>query len=237
MESATIGLDFLNPPKAATGSPQQRGLLSESLFQELLLAVLLSMFATPFLARVAYQLVQSRGADRAKPHEQPASAPVVLAGFGGVGHRIGQILAMAEIPYVAIDRDISRVAHERSQGQPVFFGEAQIPEVLRSAGACDASLVIVTLDDLDAAEGVVSSLRHANPELPILARGHNMEECCALSRLGATVIVSENLEASLELAHAALVRLGRDDVQNAALLARFRRDYYALVEEAGRTRS
>ena len=92
------------------------GLLGETLFQELLLAILLSMFATPFLARMAQQLAQSRRALSAQPQEEPSAAPVVLAGFGGVGHRIGQILAMAEIPYVAIDRDVSRVAHERSEG-------------------------------------------------------------------------------------------------------------------------
>lgn len=214
----------------------QTGLLSEALFQKLLLVVLLSMFATPFLARLAHQLVHLR-AIGVKSREQPTSAPVVLAGFGGVGHRIGQILDMAEIPYVAIDHDVSRVAHERAEGQPVFFGEVQSLEVLRSAGACDASLVIVTLDDLDAAERVVSSLRHENPKLPILARGHNMEECSTLSRLGASVIVSENLEASLELARVALVRLGGDVPENEALLARFRQDYYAMVDEVGRAKS
>jgi monovalent cation:proton antiporter-2 (CPA2) family protein len=212
----------------------QLGLLSEELFQKLLLAVLFSMFATPFLARLAHQLVLRRSENKAEYGEHPAPAPVVLAGFGGVGHRIGQILAMAEIPYVAIDHDVSRVAHERSEGQPVFFGEVQSPEVLRSAGAFDASLVIVTLDDLDAAERVVSVLRHANPDLPILARGHNMEECCVLRRLGAKIMVSENLEASLELARAALERLGGDYPENEALLARFRHDYYALIDEAGR---
>jgi glutathione-regulated potassium-efflux system protein KefB len=105
----------------------QTGLLSERLFQELLLVVLLSMFATPFLARLAHQLVHLR-AGGVESRERPTRAPVVLAGFGGVGHRIGQILAMAEIPYVAIDHDVSRVAHERSEGQPVFFGEVQIPK-------------------------------------------------------------------------------------------------------------
>ena len=61
-----------------------------------------------------------------------------------------------------------------------------------------------------------------------------MEECCALKRLGAKIIVSENLEASLELARAALLRLGGDYPENEALLARFRNDYYAMIDEAGR---
>jgi len=218
-------------------SLQQMGLLSEGLFQQLLLLVLLSMFTTPFLARLAHQLVRWRSDHKNEFWEQPSPAPVVLAGFGGVGHRIGQILTMAEIPYVAIDHDVSRVAHERSEGQAVFFGDVQSPEVLRSAGAFDASLVIVTLDDLDAAERVVSVLRHAKPDLPILARGHNLEECCALERLGAKIIISENLEASLELARQALVRLKGDYPENETLLARFRHDYYAMIDEARRAQS
>ena len=50
-------------------------------------------------------------------------------------------------------------------------------------------------------------------------------------------IVSENLEASLELARVALVRLGGDVPENEALLARFRQDYYAMVDEVGRAKS
>ncbi|UCE89998.1 MAG: cation:proton antiporter, partial [Pseudomonadota bacterium] len=206
-------------------------LLSDGLFQDLLLVVLLSMLATPPIARLAHHLVRAR-AEKEPPQETPVSAPIVLAGFGRVGHRIGHILTMAGKPYVAIDHNASRVAQERGNGYPIFYGDVQRPEVLRAAGAGNANLVIVTLDDFEAAEQVVTSLCQSHPDLTILARGHDLDQCRTLRQLGASMVVSENLEASLELAHAALIRTEGDKVEIEALLKRFRHDYYAQVDTA-----
>lgn len=208
-------------------------LLSDGLFQDLLLIVLLSMLATPPVARLAHHLVRARPG-REAPAEAPEPAPIVLAGFGRVGHRIGRILTMAGRPYVAIDHDATLVADERGNGYPVFYGDAQRPEVLLAAGAGDANVVIVTLDDFEAVEQVVTALKQAYPDLTILARGHDLEQCRSLRQLGVSVAVSENLEASLELAHEALMYTEGDKAETEALMQRFRQDYYAQIDAAVR---
>jgi len=92
----------------------------------------------------------------------------------------------------------------------------------------------VSIDDFHAMEQVVSSLHRAFPKLDILARGHNMDHCQSLRELGASLAVSENLEASIALAHAALAKVNGDDVENDAAIDRFRKDYYS--DNAGKGR-
>jgi hypothetical protein len=68
-------------------------------------------------------------------------APIVVAGFGRVGRRIGQVLMMADTPYVAIDFSSSVVLRERAAGHRVFYGDVRRPEVLRAVGIADADKV------------------------------------------------------------------------------------------------
>lgn len=113
----------------------------------------------------------------------------------------------------------------------VFYGDARKPEVLRSLGVGRAGLVIVTVDDFQAAEQIVSSLHRTFPKLDILARGHNLEHCQSLQARGAWLTVSENLEASIALAEAALSQVRKDDVENDAAIERFRKIYYSLMKK------
>jgi monovalent cation:proton antiporter-2 (CPA2) family protein len=215
------------------------GLLDELLFQHLLIVVMLSMLATPALERLAHRIfLSSRRSFTTIPDvdigeaEQDAR-PVILAGFGRMGHRIGYIMELMKVPYVAIDTDASLVDRERAEGKSVYFGDAQRPEVLRTAGAADAPLVIVSIDDLEATEQVVSSLHSAFPDTPIFARGHDLGKCRDLGTLGAHFTVSETLEASAELARAALLHMGAEDPAVEVALERFRKDYYGRIIKGG----
>ena len=211
------------------------GLLDELLFQHLLIVVMLSMLATPALEKLAHRIFLA--SDRnittipdvniGEAEQNPK--PVILAGFGRMGHRIGYIMESMKVPYVAIDTDASLVDRERAEGKSVYFGDAQRPEVLRTAGAADAPLVIVSIDDLEATEQVVSSLHSAFPDTPIFARGHDLGKCRDLGTLGAHFTVSETLEASAELARAALLHMGAEDPAVEVALERFREDYYGRI--------
>src|SRR5262249_48594040 len=56
---------------------------------------------------------------------------VIIAGFGRVGQTVGAMLEVHKVPYVAIDRDADRVAHQRKQGAPVYFGDVTQLDLLR----------------------------------------------------------------------------------------------------------
>jgi monovalent cation:proton antiporter-2 (CPA2) family protein len=204
-------------------------LLSEELFQQLLVIVVLSMLATPPLAGLAYRLVVSCRSEYVESEFEEmdvVSTAIVIVGFGRVGRQIGEILEIRNVAYVAIDNDAEVVKRGRSAGRSVFYGDARQPDVLRSLGVGDAPLVIVTVDDFQATEQVVSSLHRTFPKIEILARGHDLEHCRSLSAQGACLVVSENLEASIALAQAALSQVRANDNDNELVIDQFRRDYY-----------
>lgn len=208
----------------------QAELLDNSLYQQLLLVVVLSMLVTPLLAYLAQQLAMSDEHPAAGHDEDPEDdPPVVIAGFGRVGRRIGAILASAGVRYVAIDHDSALVLQERANGYPVFYGDGRKLDVLRSVGAANASLVIVSMNDFEATEAIVAALHWAHPDVTILARGHDADQCRVLQQLGAGRVVSENLEASLDLAREALSHELGDDHDAEVLLSHFRERYYADV--------
>jgi glutathione-regulated potassium-efflux system protein KefB len=94
----------------------------------------------------------------------------------------------------------------------------------------DANLVIVTVNDFEATERIVAALHRAHPDLTILARGHDASQCRALRQLGASAAISENLEASLDLAREALLHERVETSKAERLLARFRDAHYASLD-------
>ena len=153
----------------------------------------------------------------------------MIVGFGRVGRRVGDILARAEQPYLAVDSDSKLVAQERERGCPVYFGDVGQPGLLRALGVAQARVIVVTLNDPDAATRLVSALKDQYPGVTILARGHNLETCQDLSQLGAAGVVSENIEASLELSRMAMERVGVDVHQRESILTQFKKHYQEQI--------
>ena len=188
------------------------------------------MLATPPLAGLAYRLSRSHSSDVTGLEYAglaASSTTIVIVGFGGVGRRVGEILEIRDIPYAAVDSEANIVKQGRNAGHPVFYGDAQQPDVLKSLGVGRATLMIVTIDDFRVAERVVSSVHREYPRLEILVRGRDKEHCQSLQELGARFAVSENLEASIALAHAALIKAAGNDVENDLAIDRFRAAYYS----------
>ena len=208
----------------------QANVLTEALFQQLLLIVLLSMLATPVLANFAQSLIKNQYPVKGKSTAVAIEARIVIAGFGRVGHRIGEILSLAGVSFVALDYNASIVDDERAKGHPVFYGDVRKPDLLEAAGAKNAQIIIVTLNDSDATEQVVSSLRKTHSDIDIYVRGHSLLQCRRLRELGASRAVSENVEASLELARMVLINTGLNEEEQEAIIGNFRRAYYDQMD-------
>jgi len=206
-------------------------LLDDLLFQQLLLVVLMSMLITPFLAKIIIRFVKAKTKVEVSDVDQPPEAPIVIAGFGRVGRKIGAILSLANKSYVALDSDASLIESERGKGHPVFYGDVRKPELLKAAGAAHAQVIIVTLNDPEGTEEVVSALRESHPEKIIYARGHSLQQCQELRKIGASGAVSENLEASLELARLALSKIGVAESKRDKILNDFRIKYRSQIED------
>jgi voltage-gated potassium channel Kch len=207
----------------------ESALLSDVIYQQLLLIVLFSMLLTPMLANIAFRIVNRVEQSDEKIEFDSKPSRIILAGFGRVGQRIGNILEQLDVPYVAIDNKPEIVDMAQKQGHPVFYGDARKPDIFKSLHMTDDSIVLITLDDFDAAENLVVMLSSHYPNAYILVRGHNANQCKILLSLGASDIVSENLEASIQLSRLALIESGIESGQYDDVLAQYKFEYYKQI--------
>ena len=210
----------------------ESGILEPAIHQQLLLLILLSLLITPLLAEWAKKVViKDKVAPLTSPTVMPQSTPIILAGFGRVGHRIGDILTLAGKPFVAIDLDPEIVKKSQADKFPVYYGDVCNKDLLDSVGVGDSRLVIVTVNELETSKLIVSSLRKTNPDLAIYVRGGNSSECSQLLEVGASAVVSDTIEASIELARMGLTSLKIDEKERKNILDNYAHHYYEQIEK------
>jgi Kef-type K+ transport system membrane component KefB/voltage-gated potassium channel Kch len=207
------------------------GILPANLFHILTLLVALTMITTPLLANLGEYLNRrlSKASDRhdvSTDHIDAGQPHVIIAGFGRVGRRVSRILQAGNIPYLAIDSNADRVLDGRREGFSVFYGDASQVDVLKAAGAGQAGVLVCTLDQAVPAVQLVNILRQHHPGIAIHARGRDWQHCEQLLKAGATIAISETLEASLQLGGAVLSTMGFTEEEATALIESLRKKYY-----------
>jgi monovalent cation:proton antiporter-2 (CPA2) family protein len=207
------------------------GVLPEDLFHILTLLVALTMVTTPLMANLGEYLSRrlTRAADRhdvSTEHIDAGQPHVIIAGFGRVGQRVARILQAANVAYLAVDNNADRVLEGRRDGFSVFYGDVGKADVLKAAGAEQAGVLVCTIDQVSPAVRLVNILRQRYPDIPIYTRGRDKQHCDQLLTAGATLAISETLEASLEIGEAVLNTMGVFEEEAAALTESFRREYY-----------
>lgn len=125
---------------------------------------------------------------------------VVLAGFGVAGRLLGHALGEAGIPLIILDVNAERVREARQSGAPVYYGDVTSDEALRHAALDHARVIVLLLNDPDALRRAVAAARELAPQVYIVARSRFIAERDTLVRLGADLVVYEELEAGLEVA-------------------------------------
>lgn len=182
-----------------------------SLTQPLLVAVALTMIAAPALVQLGGHLGRAPE-DAAAPPPGPEALPpescVLVAGYGRVGRLVGEMLGRLETPWTAVDANAAVVERARRDGRDVVFGDASRLELLRRCRLESARALVVTLDDPAAAIAATAAARAVNPRLPIIARARDAEHARRLYAAGASDAAPETVEASLQLAEAALIAIG-----------------------------
>ena len=211
---------------AATSS-----LLPENLFNILILLIALTMATTPLMPKLGEflnsRLTKSLGRQDISTKDIDAEqSQVIIAGFGRVGQRVARILQAGNVPYLAIDSNADRVLESRQDGYSVFYGDASKVDVLKAAGAEKAAVLVCTLDQPIPAERLVNILRQQYPDIAIYARGRDKQHCDQLLKAGATIAISETLEASLQIGGEVLNTIGVFEDDAAALIESFRAEYF-----------
>ena len=175
------------------------------------LVAAVSMAATPVLFALSERFLIPRFQKEPAPDFdtiEAADAPVIICGFGRFGQIIGRVLRMRGIPFTALERDLGQVDVVRRFGNKVYFGDFTRAELLRSAGAEQAKVLIVALDHPEDALRVVEVAKRTFPQLKIYARARNRRHAYLLIDREVDGLVRDTFHSSLKMAGDVLEALG-----------------------------
>ena len=212
-------------------------------------AVAVSMLTTPFLFMAYARLMRGRRAVERQPDAISESNPVIVAGFGRFGQVMVRVLRGMGIKATIIEHDPGQIETVRRFGWKAYYGDATRLDLLEAAGARDAKLLIVAIDDQDAAMKAVRHARERFPNLQIIVRAHSRTDAYEYVALGVPS-VRETFGSALDTASGALQLLGRSveearhavqqfrtqDEARLVALAPYRMDEQKLIDFARKER-
>jgi len=174
--------------------------------------IIISMVMTPLFVLIHDRLMPKAAVDETGMDvPKDATGTALLIGFGRFGQIVSQPLLARGFSVTTIDNDAEMIRVAGSFGFKVYFGDGQRLDILHAAGAGQASLVLVCVDDRVAATRIVELVRHEFPNALLLARAYDREHGLELVRAGVDYPVRETFESAIKFAAAALERLGEPE--------------------------
>lgn len=211
-------------------------LLPAATTEMLVLIVTLSMVASPialaFNEKILAGLYNRKKKDIQFDDIESKSNHVIIAGYGRFGQISGRILRSLGISFTALELDPSQIELLRKFGNKVYYGDASRIDMLEKAGAADAKLLILAIDDAEASLATAKVITEHFPKLKVLARARNRDHAFKLRDLGITFIKRETFDSALDLSKEMLVELGYKREHASRLTERFKlHDESMLIEQ------
>ena len=188
----------------------QQNVIPRDLSETLLLVIALSMLLTPLLF-IAHDTIAARMSSQ---HEAPEHdkldehEPIIIAGIGRFGQVVNRLVQSSGYQTTVLDHDLKKVELMRRFGFKGFFGDPTRPEMLHAAGIDRAKILVVALDDTEAALKLVKLARKERPDLLIIARARDRVHTYLLYAAGADKIVRELFDSSLRAGRYVLEGMG-----------------------------
>jgi monovalent cation:proton antiporter-2 (CPA2) family protein len=190
------------------------GALTQPLTETLISVVAISMFLTPLLFLVHERVIAPRLQAPETPREADTIAhkgrSVILAGFGRLGTDLGRLLISVGIKPTILDHNEANVDVLRRFGFEVYYGDATRLDLLESAGAAQAELIIITLGDHEKSMELVKLVQKHYPRLKIAVSAADRRAAYEFMDLGISTIRRETFGTALTLGQDALELLGFD---------------------------
>ena len=201
----------------------------------LIAAVAISMLLTPLLLVGvdrwwAVRFARGKRSDMPELSEQQ-SAPVIVAGLGRYGQIVSRMLYVNGITPTVLDHDAEQIESMRKFGWRVFYGDATRLDLLRTAGAAKARVLVLAIDDVEQSLKAAKLVVEHFPQLAIVARARNVQHYLRLREIGVHLIERETLDSSLMSARSTLELLGWQPHHARNLAMRFRRHTIRQIEE------
>ncbi len=203
----------------------------------LLLVIALSMLLTPlaFIASdwIGRRLGQESSGEEGEADEIEEKAQIIIAGIGRFGQVVNRMVQASGYRTVVLDNDLATIQLMRKFGFKGYFGDPSRPELLAAAGLETAKVLVVAVDDKQAAVDLVRYARRVRPDIAITARAHDRLHVYELYDAGADHIVREMFDSSLRAARYVLEDMGLTDYEAHEMeTAFYRHDRQTLRELA-----
>jgi glutathione-regulated potassium-efflux system ancillary protein KefC/glutathione-regulated potassium-efflux system protein KefB len=210
------------------------GVLGPGLSRLLTAVVAISMAATPLVFAAYDRLVLSRQEEKPEPERlsfDEGDPDAIVAGFGRFGQIATRLLTANGFQVVLLDNSIDQIELIRRFGWRVHYGDASRLDLLRTAGAEKARLLVIAIDDADKATEMTEAAKQAFPNLAIMSRAFDRRHAYELLNAGADEVERETYESSLNFGRHALVRLGLSERRALKAAVLFREHDQALFDQ------
>ena len=196
--------------------------------------VTLSMATTPFLLMIArrFEHAPTKGA---KP-EGPAAAEnssAIIVGYGRFGQTVSQMLLADGVSVTLIDVKPSQIERTAEFGVKVYYGDGRRIDLLRTAGADQASLILFCTDDPTLGPKELQPILTTFPQAAVLVRAFDRRQMIALAPLDLTASIREVYESAILMGIESLKALAVNGARIAEIEGEYRRRDAERLEAQG----
>ncbi|MGD9293335.1 MAG: monovalent cation:proton antiporter-2 (CPA2) family protein [Roseobacter sp.] len=195
----------------------QQNVIPLAVAETMLLVIALSMLITPLLF-ILYDFLSKRmdeTVENQPEDEIDEEGPVIIAGIGRFGQIVNRLVQASGFKTVVLDNDMETIAVMRRFGFKGFLGDPTRPDILRAAGIDKAKVLVVAVNDPEAAIKLVRYARSLRPDLHIVARARDRTFVYRLFQAGANDIVREMFDSSLRAGRYVLENIGLSEYEAA----------------------
>ncbi|MBC8045995.1 MAG: cation:proton antiporter [Fimbriimonadaceae bacterium] len=190
-----------------------QGILNDETVSMMMAVVAITMALTPLLNVVTEKIIIPRIGTKELTQEIEADVieeknPVIVAGFGRYGSIVGRFLKANGTEITVLDIDSDRVELLRKLGRKVYYGDATRYDLLKSAGADDAKMIIIALDTPEKCLELITTVKKHFPNLQIMVRAYDRADTFKMMDEGLLYIYRETLDSALRMGVDSLKLLG-----------------------------
>lgn len=210
-----------------------QGLMTGESISQCNAIIALSMAITPILLIVYDKFVKNQTSNDAKTGDTPINSghKALILGFGRVGQVASRLLDTQSIETTIIDHDGDHIEFVRQFGNKVYYGDVADIDLLRTAGAETADVILICIDDAEKTTETAKNIKQHFPQTKVLARARNRTHMFDLMALDIDFIERETVRGALAIGRKALGFLGLEKERTEVLSEVFLQHDFELIKE------
>ncbi|MEO5807433.1 monovalent cation:proton antiporter-2 (CPA2) family protein [Devosia sp.] len=181
--------------------------------------VIISMAITPFsIIALRYVLPKATQSMVGVEVAEGLNERILVIGFGRFGQITSQALLGQGHRLSIIDNDTDMIRVAAQFGMKVYYGDGARLDILHAAGAANADLVLICIDDKVAATRIAELFRTEFPLVKVMARAYDRVHAIELIKAGVDYQLREMFESAIVFGGEAIRILGAAEDEVEAVL-------------------